>query len=48
MNRTALAALLALTGAWAAEAKRPITETDLYAFQWLANPQISPDGSHIV
>jgi dipeptidyl aminopeptidase/acylaminoacyl peptidase len=48
MNRTVLAALLALTGAWAAEAKRPITETDLYAFQWLANPQISPDGSLII
>jgi dipeptidyl aminopeptidase/acylaminoacyl peptidase len=48
MNRTVLAALLALTGAWAAEAKRPITETDLYAFQWLASPQISPDGSHII
>ncbi len=27
---------------------RPITETDLYAFQWAANPQISPDGSKIV
>ena len=48
MNRTAIAALLALTGAWAAEGKRPITETDLYAFQWLANPQISPDGSRTI
>jgi len=32
----------------AADAKRPITETDLYAFQWAANPQISPDGSKII
>ena len=48
MNRTALVALLTLSVAWAAEGKRPITETDLYAFQWLANPQISPDGSRII
>src|SRR5579863_10256537 len=34
--------------ALAADAKRPITETDLYAFQWIASPQISPDGSKIV
>ncbi len=32
----------------AADAKRPITENDLYAFQWAASPQISPDGSKIV
>ena len=28
--------------------RRPITETDLYSFQWIANPRISPDGSRIV
>ncbi len=33
---------------FAADAKRPITENDLYAFQWIASPQISPDGSKIV
>ncbi len=33
---------------FAADAKRPITETDLYAFEWAGNPQISPDGSKIV
>ena len=33
---------------FSADAKRPITETDLYAFQWAASPQISPDGSKIV
>jgi Tol biopolymer transport system component len=32
----------------AADAKRPIADTDLYAFQWTASPQISPDGSKIV
>ncbi len=32
----------------AADAKRPITENDLYAFQWAGSPQISPDGSKIV
>ena len=29
-------------------AKRPITETDLLAFQWVTAPQISPDGTKIV
>jgi dipeptidyl aminopeptidase/acylaminoacyl peptidase len=28
--------------------RRSITETDLYDFQWIANPQISPDGSRII
>jgi len=28
--------------------RRPIAETDLYSFQWIANPRISPDGSRIV
>jgi dipeptidyl aminopeptidase/acylaminoacyl peptidase len=32
----------------AADAKRPITDADLYAFHWAASPQISPDGSKIV
>jgi dipeptidyl aminopeptidase/acylaminoacyl peptidase len=29
-------------------AQRPITETDLYAFRWIASPQISSDGAKIV
>jgi dipeptidyl aminopeptidase/acylaminoacyl peptidase len=29
-------------------AKRAITEKDLFNFVWIANPQISPDGSHVV
>lgn len=28
-------------------AKRPITENDLYAFKWVADPRISPDGSQV-
>jgi dipeptidyl aminopeptidase/acylaminoacyl peptidase len=28
--------------------KRPIAETDLYAFRWIAAPQISPDSARIV
>ena len=31
----------------AAAGKRPITETDLLKFQWVADPQISPDGREV-
>jgi dipeptidyl aminopeptidase/acylaminoacyl peptidase len=41
-------AALAIACAGAGAAKRPITETDLYAFRWIASPQISPDGAKIV
>jgi Tol biopolymer transport system component len=34
--------------AYAAADKRPITDTDLYAFKWVADPRISPDGSAVV
>jgi dipeptidyl aminopeptidase/acylaminoacyl peptidase len=44
----ALAAVLVLPAAPAADGKRLITETDLYAFQWIADPRISPDGAAIV
>lgn len=27
--------------------KRPITETDIFKFVWIADPQISPDGSRV-
>jgi dipeptidyl aminopeptidase/acylaminoacyl peptidase len=27
--------------------KRPITEKDLFSFQWIGDPQISPDGSRV-
>jgi dipeptidyl aminopeptidase/acylaminoacyl peptidase len=32
----------------AAGAARPIAETDLYGFRWLADPQIAPDGAQVV
>jgi len=44
----ALAAVLVVPTAPAADGKRLITETDLYAFQWIADPRISPDGGAIV
>src|SRR5271168_4034592 len=34
--------------AFAADGKRLITEVDLYNFQWIANPQISPDGAKVI
>ncbi|MGA3039608.1 MAG: S9 family peptidase [Bryobacteraceae bacterium] len=40
-------AVLALASV-AAAAPRPIAATDLYAFRWIASPQISPDGAKIV
>jgi dipeptidyl aminopeptidase/acylaminoacyl peptidase len=30
-----------------AQTKRPITETDLFRFTWIADPQMAPDGSQI-
>ena len=38
---------VAITGL-GANGKRSITETDLYAFQWIGSPQIAPDGSKVV
>jgi WD40-like Beta Propeller Repeat len=45
---------LAITAALAAQnstssspAQRPITEKDLFDFVWVANPQLSPDGSRV-
>src|SRR5215813_10030765 len=40
--------LTCLTFSLLAADRRPITETDIYSFQWVANPKISPDGSRIV
>src|SRR5437899_6521628 len=41
------AALLAVSAASAAALTRPIAETDLFRFVWVADPQISPDGSQV-
>ena len=35
------------TAAWSAD-KRLITEKDIFKFVWVADPQISPDGSQVV
>ena len=51
MKVSALAACTALllSPAFSADpGKRLITATDLYAFQWIADPQISPDGAQVV
>ena len=42
MKRTLLVLLIA-----ASIEARPITEKDLFAFKWVADPQISPDGSQV-
>src|SRR6267378_4429720 len=39
--------LLSLVPAPLAAGKRPITEQDLFRFVWIADPQISPDGSRV-
>jgi dipeptidyl aminopeptidase/acylaminoacyl peptidase len=52
MKQSALRGIAALVAmgsmVFAADGKRLITETDIYSFQWIANAQISPDGSKVV
>ena len=43
-----VAALLLAAPHPASAAKRPIAETDLFKFVWVADPQISPDGKRVV
>ncbi len=31
-----------------AQTKRPITDKDIFRFQWIGDPQVSPDGAHVV
>src|SRR6516164_2246916 len=51
LRRASLAAfvlILALSAALPrAQSKRFISETDLFKFTWIADPQISPDGSRV-
>ncbi len=42
-----LACLLLCTLAASAADQRPITEKDLFQFTWIADPQVSPDGSQV-
>ena len=44
----ACVALLAFAAAPALAQQRDITEKDLFQFVWVADPQISPDGSQVV
>src|SRR6478672_3763189 len=39
---------LSAMAAFGADAKRRITEKDIYDFQWIAGAQIAPDGSRVV
>ena len=41
------AAVLAATPGGSAAEKRPITEKDILKFNWVADPQISPDGRQV-
>ncbi len=43
----AVVALAASVPLASAADKRPITETDLFRFVWVADPQISPDGKQV-
>ena len=47
--RLAIAAMLGLTIGPAPQAatRRPVTETDLFSFVWIADPQMAPDGSRV-
>src|SRR5262245_61846408 len=48
MRFAAAIALVLSSAAWTqTTSKRLITETDIYNFQWIADPQISPDGSQV-
>jgi dipeptidyl aminopeptidase/acylaminoacyl peptidase len=46
--RLASTCLTVASLALAADARRSITEVDLYNFRWIANAQISPDGAKVV
>ena len=43
----AVAIVLVLTLSGYSQTKRLITDKDLFRFQWIGDPQTSPDGSHV-
>ena len=47
-TRVAIVIAAALSTVPHAATKHPIAETDLFKFTWVADPQISPDGSTVV
>ena len=46
VDAIAIVFVLALSGF--AQTKRSITDKDLFRFQWIGDPQVSPDGSRVV
>ena len=48
LSAVVMTAVLAGMAVSLAAASRPITETDLSKFVWIADPQMSPDGSAVV
>src|SRR5215472_10992973 len=49
MRRVVVLAVFALFCVFSfAQNKRLITDKDLFRFQWIGDPQVSPDGSHVV
>ena len=48
LRTAAVAALIPFVFSLPAAERRPITETDLNSFLWIAAPRIAPDGSRIV
>ena len=49
MRRVVVLAVLALSCVFSlAQNKRFITDKDLFRFQWIGDPQVSPDGSRVV
>lgn len=50
MRRNVCVAALLLVAVYPcfSQSKRPITEKDLFRFQWIGDPQVSPDGSQVV
>src|SRR6266446_1591405 len=47
LRRAAASIALVTLAAPLAAATRPIAETDLFRFTWIADPQISPDGRRV-
>jgi dipeptidyl aminopeptidase/acylaminoacyl peptidase len=47
MRKSVFLCAIAWTATLGAADRRPITETDLLKFQWVADPQISPDGREV-
>src|SRR5215472_7945855 len=48
MRRVVVLAVFALSCVFSfAQNKRLITDKDLFRFQWIGDPQVSPDGSHV-